>query len=117
MDGAGRLAAAAYRGGAGRAPRSSRSRAPDTAIARWVRGKLAARAGDPIAAGDLVRRGSVAADLGVPDFICGDYLARDRALAECATLRLAADRPVEAMRAASAARHRYRDALFIAERC
>lgn len=118
MDGADRLAAAAYRGGDWARAAQLASRAPDTAIARWVRGKLAARAGDPIAAGDLVCAAATALPptSACPDFICGDYLARDRALAECATLRLAADRPVEAMRAAWAARHRYRDALFIAER-
>ncbi|MBL8627701.1 MAG: hypothetical protein JNK64_40830 [Myxococcales bacterium] len=118
LDGADRLAAAAYRGGDWARAELLVARASDTAIARWVRGKLAARAGDPIAASDLVCSAAAAlpATTACPDFRCGDYLARDRALAECATLRLAADQPVEAMRAAWAARRRYRDAIYIAER-
>jgi|JI10StandDraft_1071094.scaffolds.fasta_scaffold06752_14 hypothetical protein len=118
VAGADRLAAAAYRAGAWDRAATLAARADDTAVNRWVRAKLAARAGDVAGAADLAC--SAAEELptatACAGFSCGDYLARDRALAECAMLELAADRPTSAMRHAWQARGRYRDVLYIADR-
>lgn len=118
VAGADRLAAAAYRDGQWDRAALLTERADDTALNRWVRAKLAARAGDVGAAATLACDAAEAlpATTACAPFLCGEYLARDRALVECAALELADDRPVDAMGHAWAARGRYRDALYIADR-
>ncbi len=118
VAGADRLAAARYRQGDWAGATTLVALGDDTPLARWVRAKLAARTGDVAAAADLACSAAEALPITTdcPDFVCGDYLPRDRALVECAGYELSAERAPSAMRHAWAARRSYRDALYIAER-
>ncbi len=115
--GADQLAAVAYR--AGNWDAAERLATDDTRTSRWVRAKLALRAGDHAAADRLLR--------GVVDSYDGStaeppyddmsaYTSLPRAQAERAVLALADGRVTDAMAAAWEARRLYRDAFYIGER-
>ncbi|HVK77440.1 MAG TPA: hypothetical protein VM734_29235 [Kofleriaceae bacterium] len=106
VAGADRLAAAVYRAGDWDRAASLVARADDSAIARWVRAKLALRAGDTATAERLLA--SIAdADPAAPDRVSGERTA----------LALAGDRPLDAMAHAWRARATFpEDALHVAER-
>jgi hypothetical protein len=123
VSGADRLAAAAYRAGRWQLAGELAGRDPDAALSRWVRAKLALRAGDPATAERLLDQ--VAGQLTADAARCGtaddagevDSAALDRAQGERATLALFDGRPVDAMALVWQARNHYPlDAIHVAER-
>ena len=123
LVGSDRLAAAAYHAARWDLAGRLAARAPDQPLSRWVRAKLALRAGDRAGARQLLE--AAEADLARAEAACTretadfavDQLGLDRIRGELATLALAEGRMVDAMKLAWSARVRYPlDALHIAER-
>ncbi|MCB9562961.1 MAG: hypothetical protein H6708_21360 [Kofleriaceae bacterium] len=132
VAGADHLAAAAYRDGRWALAGQLAGRDPDRALSRWVRAKLALRAGDPATAEVLL--GQVATTLDADAARCAaddpdrapwedapeprfDDGLRDRVAGERAILALRGDRPVDAMAEIWAARGSYpTDVMHVAER-
>lgn len=116
--GADRLAAAAYR--AGRWDDAARlvAGADDTAVGRWVRAKLALRAGDRAAAARFLDGAAAAYEAAPPagDAALVMYAGAPRVHAERAILALAEGQYPTALAHAWQARTLYRDAIYVAER-